>query len=118
MRGEPVANEMRVLVHRAQPPAFKLAVADRLHQLPGDGPVDQANARLERARPVRSATVRAGDEPAVELLGEDIVELALSRDRVGLRQRHEMQMAIRLPKVLDVADDVRVAVVKQLAEGE
>src|SRR5207302_11295030 len=42
----------------------------------------------------------------------------LMRQRVRLRERHELQVAIRLPQVLDVPDDPRVAIVELLAEGE
>ena len=118
VRREPVADEMRVLVHRAQPARAEFFVGDRPDELPGDRPVDEAHAGFERARPVRPAAVRAGDEPAIELRGERVEIMPVAGERVGLGQGHELQVPVRLPQVLDVADEVRVAVVEQLAEGE
>jgi hypothetical protein len=39
-------------------------------------------------------------------------------ERVGLRERDEVQVPVRLPQVLDVADQVLVAIVEQLAVDE
>ena len=118
MRREPVPDEMRVLVNRAQPAALQVRVHQRLHQLPRHRPVGKPDARLERARPVRPESIRAGDEPALELPGERFVVVALPGERVRLRERHELLVAVRLPQVLDVADPLRVAVVEELAVDE
>ena len=76
------------------------------------------SAGFQRARPVRAVAVRAGEEPAVEVLGDGVEVRLLAGERVALRERHEVQVAVGLPQVLDVADHIRVAVVEQLAERE
>jgi len=123
---EPAAHELGVLVHRAQPPLAQLGVARGLEhpaahaadELPGERPVDEPDRGLERARPVGPQPVRAGDEPAVELLGELVEVLRLPARGVGLRQGHEVEMPVRRPQVRDVADQVGVAIVEGLAVDE
>src|SRR5581483_10191373 len=87
-------------------------------ELPRDRPVDQPDRGLERARPVRPAPVGARREPAVQLVAQRPEPAELARERVSLRERHQLQVPVRLPQILDVADEARVAVVEQLAERE
>ena len=75
---QPAAHELRVLPHRAQPAAaegraFGAGEKRRgraAEQLPGGRPVHQPDRRFQRAGPVRAVAVGAGEEPAVEVLGE------------------------------------------------
>jgi len=49
----------------------------------------------------------------------DNVEIAdITAQRIGLRQRHQMQMAIDFPEILDIPDQLRVTVVDELAKFE
>src|SRR5260221_2944853 len=126
MQREMPRDELGVLVDRDQPAlaegAAILALEERrrraANELPGERPVGERRARLERARPVGAHAEGAGDEPALELLAKRIPVPRLAGEREGLRQRHQLQVAVGLPQILDVAYARRVAIVELLAEGE
>ena len=85
--------------------------AHAAQQLPGDAPVDEADAELQRADPVGPPAFRALLDPRIDLRldGERISRVA--RERMRLRQQRQVQVPVRLPQVLDVADFAFVAIV-------
>ena len=118
---EPAADERGVLVDRAQPEGLELRAFFQpffSQELPGARPAHQAQRHLQRARPVRPVAVGAGEPPAFQMLLEGEEIFFVSRQGKGLRQRHQVQVAVGLPQVLDVAHQVAIAVVERLAEGE
>src|SRR5690349_10243575 len=89
-----------------EPRAFRILEQRRgrtAEELPGEGPVDQPDGRLERARPVGALSVRAGSDPALYVLPDDVKMARIAAECIGLGQRHEMRMPAELPKVSDVA---------------
>ena len=86
-------------------------------QLPGDAPVDEADAELERADPVGPPALRALLDPGVDLRldGERVARVACQR--MGLREHRQVQVPIRFPEVLDVPDFAFVAVVDGASRG-
>ncbi len=52
------------------------------------------------------------------MLPDDVEIAHIAAQRIGLRQRHQVQMAIDFPEILDVSDQLRVTVVDQLAKDE
>src|SRR5205807_1657056 len=87
-------------------------------ELPGDRPVDEPDGRLERAAPVRAPPLWTGADPALEVLLENAQIPGFPGQRVALGERHQVQVAIQLPQVLDVPDEAAVAIVEELARGE
>src|SRR5690606_37560768 len=78
----------------------------------------QANRDLERAAPVRTSEIRALAHPALEQRADRIEVSAIARQPIRLRERHELEMPIELPQVLDVADEPAVAMIERLAVRE
>ncbi len=116
---EPAADEGAVLVDRSQPALlelFSLLEDLRTEKLVHRRPVGEPDRDFQRARPVRPVAVRAGDEPALQVLLDHVEVGALAAQRVRLGEHDEVAVAVRLPQVLDVADQVGVAGVEQLAE--
>src|SRR5882672_7475276 len=105
------ADKERVLIHRFQPAlpkprAFGVAKNVRVcaaHELPRCRPIDQAQTCLESARPVGPHPVRACAEPALQMLPHAGEVAWVVRKRVSLCERDEVQMAVDLPDVLDIA---------------
>jgi len=71
-------------------------------------------ATLERARPVGPLAVRTCGEPAIQVLPDDVEIPHVAAERVRCASRHQMQMTIELPEILDVSDHPRITVVEQL----
>src|SRR5213082_3149663 len=107
-----------------EPPELRPAAAGEerrgrpARELPGDRPVDEPDGRLERAAPVRAPPLWTGADPALEVLPENVQIPGFPGQRVALGQRHQVQMAIHLPQVLDVPDEAAVAIVEELARSE
>jgi hypothetical protein len=125
MLREVAADELRVLEDRLEPTlaqALSLAAKEgRLraaHELPCERPVDDAQPRFQRARPVRAHAERAAREPALEMAAKPSRIALVTRQREGLCERRQMLVPIRLPQVLDVTDDSRVAIVELHTEIE
>src|SRR5947209_1683116 len=112
MEGEVAPDEFRVLIDRDQPALAKSPALVALEetgvrstqQLPCRRPVDEPQRRLERARPVHAHAEWACGEPAVELLAQRLRMTLLCGERVRLRESDEVQVAVRLPEILAVAD--------------
>src|SRR2546422_7945862 len=64
-------------------------------QLPRHRPVDQPDPQLERARPVGAHPIGAFVEPALEMEPDDAEIPRIAAQGIGLRQRHDMEMAVR-----------------------
>src|SRR5207247_1937580 len=116
--GKVAADEQRMPEHGLQPLALQLRPCVVLEhrgrgpadELPRDGPVDEPHAELQRARPVRAQAVRTGREPALQVPPQDVEMTPFAAQRIRLSQRHEMQVAIELPKVLDITDASGIAI--------
>src|SRR5690606_33244268 len=119
-------DETVVQMDRAQPFVAEAAALGTLEQWrrgPSadhvrEMPVDQANRDLERAAPVRTSEIRALAHPALEQRADRIEVSAIARQPIRLCERHELEMPIELPQVLDVADEPAVAMIERLAVRE
>src|SRR3954453_11901337 len=89
---------------------------DAAEQLPGDGPIDQTDRHFQSTGPVRTQGIGTVIKPGFQVLAYDLQIDWIVIEHVGLRQRHEVQMPVGFPKVLDIANQLRVAIVEQLAE--
>src|SRR5512138_258613 len=114
-------DRSRVSVDRLEP-----AVAERstagvgkerrfvpAEQLPSDAPIDQSNAELERATPVRTAPRRALLDPRIDVRANCVRVGSLARQCIRLRECGKVQVAIRLPQVFDVADEALIAIIER-----
>src|SRR5690606_17796701 len=121
-----VHHEVAVAVDRIEPAAAEARTGrvrdQRRAGAAGDAirevPVDQPDAELERAAPVRALEVRALLDPAVEQRLDALEISDVAGEPPRLSQPDDLEMAIQLPEVLRVADDPRVTVVERLAEAE
>src|SRR6267378_2648413 len=86
--------------------------------MPGTGPIDKAHRQLERARPMRTPGIRALIEPGQKQAARGFRKARLPREMPCLSECHQLQVAVELPEILDVADDTLVPVVDTLAEIE
>src|SRR5487761_287015 len=87
-------------------------------ELPRERPVDAPNGMLEARAPIGAARVRAVLQPGIDQ-DPGAAGIALVRRQVpGLGQRDQLQVAVDLPEILDVADPRRIAVVDTQAELE
>src|SRR5690606_857875 len=91
-----------------------LAADDPIREMP----VDQSDAELERAAPIRALEVRALVDPAVDETPDAGEITAVAAEAVGLCEPDDLEMPVELPYVLRIADDARVAVIERLAEYE
>jgi hypothetical protein len=119
-------DELGVLVDRFQP-----AVAEARSVLAAKSGAStppsscQANAQLvtrspafERARPLRPMRNGHASHQLSRCEPYRPRSISVGGEHVGLRERHQVQVAIGLPQVLAVADQRRIAIVELLAEGE
>ena len=126
VKREVAAHEPCVLINRFQPAlpepdalrVFEKRRARSAEELPGDRPVDEPDRRLECARPVGAHAVRARGKPALQVLPDNVEIVHIAAERIRLCQRHQMQMPVELPEILDVSDQPCVTVIEQLAEFE
>src|SRR5688500_3340686 len=120
------AHEVAMLVYRADPAAeqdraprvlesFGLRSAE---DLPCDRPIDEPDRDFERAAPVWSLAVGAGFEPAFQVKAKRVEIPRVLRQRMRLGQRHQVEMPVGLPQILDIADQAGVAIVERLAESQ
>src|SRR5690606_34657720 len=65
-----------------------------------------------------TSEIRALAHPALEQRADRIEVSAIARQPIRLRERHELEMPIELPQVLDVADEPAVAMIERLAVRE
>src|SRR5690349_12092620 len=100
------------------PGAFEQWRARSAEELPGDRPVDQPDRHFERARPVGAPGAGARGEPGLQVPTDDMEIPRVAAERVRLGQRHQMQMPVDLPEILDVSDQPGISVIEQLAETE
>ncbi len=114
-----VDDGLDVQVNAAQPALAKLPPVRSgeqprplaAQQLPRDAPVDQPDRDFQRARPVRAAPDRTLLDPRFDVLSHSVRVAQVAAQRVRLRERHQVQVPVGLPQVLDVADAPLVAVV-------
>ncbi len=88
--------------------ALEQRAAVATDQLPDQTPVDQPDAQLARTGPVGAGQRRTLLEPAAQVLLERIHPARIARERPGLCQPHEVQVAIQFPDMLDVAHQLAV----------
>ncbi len=73
---------------------------------------------LEAAAPVDAKRIGRGLQPRLDQCAGAVEIPRLVSEMPRLRERHELEVAIDLPQVLDVADVARIAVVEALAERQ
>src|SRR6266496_4318719 len=118
--------EMAVLVDRAEPaPPERLTLLGReqrrslaTQQVPGTGPIDEAHPQLKRTCPMGTAGIGALLQPGRQQATCSLSKARLAREMPCLRQGHQLQVAVGLPEILDVADDALAPAIDILAETE
>ena len=85
-------------------------------QVPGECPVDQPNGIFKCAGPSLTIRIRTGVEPGFEQAMTGAQPGLGFRQVIGLRQTDQLIVAVRLPQILDIAHQRRVAIVEPLAE--
>ncbi len=119
-------DEMTVLIDGLQPPGTEctpvLAGEDAallaFEEEPRERPIHQPHRVLETHTPVDAARIRALREPRVEQCPATERIALLSCQVPRLRERHQLEMPVELPKVLDIADQRRIAIIELLAENQ
>ncbi len=115
-----------MLIDRTQPARPK-RLAVRPHEerraigtenVPGERPVGQPDRMLEAAAPVDAERIRRLLEPRIEQHATAIEITRVATQVPRLRERHELEVPVDLPEILDVADIARIAVVEALTEHE
>src|SRR5215831_14497812 len=117
---------MAVLAYCSKPAGFECLTALAFEQhravaageMPDARPVGKAQRQLQAAAPVRPLQVGALLEPRVDEHPAAFCEAPLTAETPGLGESHRLEMAVRLPQVLDVANHRGVPVVQGLPEAE
>src|SRR4029077_14677600 len=117
---------MAMLTHCAQPAVFEgLALltleqhrAIAVEQMPRTRPVGKAQRKLQATAPVRPHQVWTLRDPRIEERPAALGVASLPGKPPGLGQGHELEVAVRLPEILDVANQCRLPVVERLAEDK
>src|SRR6266513_5186371 len=85
-------------------------------QMPGAGPIDEAHPQLKGAVPMGPLGIGTLLQPGRQQAACAFGKPRLAREIPRLRQSHQLQVAVGLPKILDVADDALIPIVDILAE--
>src|SRR5258708_12636202 len=86
--------------------------------MPGASPIDEAHRQLKRTCPMGTAGIRALLQPGQEQATCSFGKARLASEMPCLRQGHQLQVAVGLPEILDVADNALIPVINILAECE
>src|SRR5262245_9554037 len=122
MTRQVAGDEMTVLIDRGEPARAeditRVIGEDRRiqadEQVPRERPVREPHRVLEAAAPVGAERIRALADPGIDesATAERIALIPAQMPR--LRQRHELEVPVDFPQVLDVADVPWIAVVEAL----
>ena len=112
-------DEMAMLPHRGEPTqAQRLPGIAReengsfaTQEVPGERPVHESQRKLKAASPVHPARVRTRAQPRIDECPASLRVPRIMRQMPCLGERHKLGMAIRLPQILDIPDEARVAIV-------